>query len=48
MPLCFRIAFAVCLDFIFPSTVKLLLFIGLCQISWSPLPWRTRKHPFST
>ncbi len=40
------IALAVWRDKIFPSTVKFRFEIGLCQISWSPLPGRTKVQPF--
>ena len=47
IPLCFMISFAVWRDLIFPSTVKYLFVIGLYQISWSPLPCRTKVQPLS-
>lgn len=41
------ISFAVKRDFIFPSTVKFRLEMGLCQMSWSPFPCLTKMQPFS-
>jgi hypothetical protein len=42
IPACLSTALAVCLDSIFPSTGKRRCVIGLYQISWSPLPGRSK------
>ena len=39
-----KIAFAVWRLGIPTGTAKFRLVIGLCQISWLPVPWRTRKQ----
>ena len=44
-PACFRMPLAVCLERIFESTGNLRLVIGLYQISWSPLPCRSKLQP---
>jgi len=44
-PACFNTAFAVCLDLILLSTGKRISVIGLNQISWSPLPCLSNRHP---
>ena len=44
-PACFRTAFAVWRDFMALSTTNLMPVIGLNQISWSPLPCLSKKHP---
>ena len=32
-------------DLILASTMKRRLLVGLYQISWSPLPWRSKRQP---
>lgn len=46
IPLCFKIAFAVCRDLILVSTVICRLVIGLNHMSWSPLPCRLKVQLF--
>ena len=41
-PASFKTLFAECLDLILPSTEKVFPLTGLCQMSWSPLPCRTK------
>ena len=38
-------AFAACRDLIAPSTRNLIPVMGLVQISWSPLPSRSKRQP---
>jgi len=47
IPACLSTALAVCLDLISPSTTKRRCVNGLNQISWSPLPGRSRWHPWA-
>jgi len=46
-PACLRAALAVCRDLIELSTTNLMPVIALNQISWSPLPCRSKEHPAS-
>ena len=47
MPACFRMALAVKRDLILESTVKFMFVFGLYQMSWSPLPCRTKTQLLS-
>jgi hypothetical protein len=46
-PACLSTAFAVWRDLTLPSTGKRMAVIGLNQISWSPLPCRSKRQPAS-
>jgi hypothetical protein len=46
-PACLRTALAVWRDLIWPSTTKRRCVMGLNQISWSPLPWRSNRQPWA-
>ena len=46
-PACLSTPLAVCRDKILWSTGKVVQLRGECQISWSPLPWRTNTQPAS-
>ena len=44
-PACFRTSLAVCRDLVVLGNEKFRWVMGLCQISWLPLPGRTIRQP---